>query len=150
MAAQNKMYHAVKGKGAFCNDQPISVSGISFGLRMLWPASTVSTMSRNFHGRTKLLSWLDQFWAVRSLGGCMDAMMLASGHAELWLEAHAKAVGSGAVEADSGGSRRALRNFDGGNSIYGGNGMAFVPGLEKSVKDTSGYKPEVVSHRAEP
>jgi hypothetical protein len=32
-----------------------------------------------------------------------------------------------------------VRNFDGGNSIYGGNAVAYVPALEKSVKDLMGW-----------
>ena len=97
-------------------------------------------MSRSFHGRTKLLPWLDQFWAVRSLGGCMDAMMVASGHAELWLEAHAKPWDLAAMKLILEEAGADFRNFDGGNSIYGGNGIAFVPGMESSVKNLLGFK----------
>jgi histidinol-phosphatase len=65
----------------------------------------------------------------------MDAMMLASGHAELWLEAHAKAWDLAALNLilEEAGAR--VRNFDGGNSIYGGNAIAYVPRLENAVRD---------------
>jgi histidinol-phosphatase len=137
MAAQNKMYHAVKGKGAFCNDQPISVSGIHSPSDALACVNGINNVTE-YPWANKLLPWLDQFWAVRSLGGCMDAMMLASGHAELWLEAHAKAWDLAPLKLILEESGARFCNFDGGSSIYGGNGMAFVPGLENAVKDLLG------------
>ena len=33
-----------------------------------------------------LLEWASKFWGVRSLGGCLDAMLVASGRAEVWIE----------------------------------------------------------------
>ena len=75
----------------------------------------------------------------------MDAMMLASGHAELWLEAHAKAWDLAPLKLilEEAGAR--FCNFDGGNSIYGGNGMAFVPGLAGAVKELAA----MTCHRTE-
>ena len=32
-----------------------------------------------------------------------------------------------------------VRNFDGGNSIYGGNAIAYVPPLENAVKELLGW-----------
>ena len=29
--------------------------------------------------KERLLEWMSQFWAVRSMGGCLDAMMVARG-----------------------------------------------------------------------
>jgi fructose-1,6-bisphosphatase/inositol monophosphatase family enzyme len=36
--------------------------------------------------RDHLLDWMERFWAVRGLGGAADAMMVASGQAEVWIE----------------------------------------------------------------
>jgi histidinol-phosphatase len=137
MAAQRRMYHAVKGEGAFCNDKAIVISGIDSPGNALACVNGVNNVIE-FPWSAKLLPWLDEFWAVRSLGGCLDAMMLASGHADLWLEAHAAAWDLAAVKLilEEAGAR--FRNFDGGNSIYGGNGIAYVPALEAKVKDLLG------------
>lgn len=134
MAAQKRMYHAVKGAGAFCNDRRISVSGIDGASNALACINGLNNVSE-FPWAPRLISWMDQFWAVRSVGGCMDAMLLASGHADLWLEAHAQAWDLAAIKLilEEAGAR--FQNFDGGNSIYGGNGMAYVPSLEMCVQD---------------
>jgi histidinol-phosphatase len=134
MPALRKMYHAVIGGGAFCNDQRVSVSGIDAPSNALACVNGLNNI-KEFNWSRKLLPWLDQFWAVRSLGGCMDAVMLASGRADLWLEAHAEAWDLAAIKLilEEAGAR--FRNFDGGNSIYGGNAIAYVPPLEAAVND---------------
>lgn len=134
MAAQRRMYHAVKGGGAFCNDQPISTSGIDGPSNALACINGLNNVTE-FSWSSRLLPWLDQFWAVRSVGGCMDAMLVASGQADLWLEAHAQAWDLAAIKLilEEAGAR--FCNFDGGSSIYGGNGMAYVTSLEPVVQD---------------
>jgi histidinol-phosphatase len=138
MPALKNMYHAVRGGGAFCNDRPISIAGIQEPSNALVCVNGLNNLG-GFPWASRLLPWLDQFWGVRSLGGCMDAMMLASGHADLWIEAHAQPWDLAAVNLilEEAGVR--VRNFDGGNSIYGGNAMAYVPALENAVKDLLGW-----------
>jgi histidinol-phosphatase len=137
MPAQNRMYHAVKGEGAFLNDKKISISGIDSASNALACINGLNNVVE-FPWCQSLLSWMDEFWAVRSVGGCMDAMLLASGHADLWLEAHAKAWDLAALKVilEEAGAR--FCNFDRGNSIYGGNGMAYVPALESKVTELLG------------
>ena len=89
MPLQNNMYHAVKRIGAFAMTRGSRCPVFRRLPEALACVNGINNVTE-FRWAAKLLSWLDQFWAVRSLGGCMDAMMLASGHAELWLEAHAK------------------------------------------------------------
>lgn len=138
MPALKNMYHAVRGGGAFCNDRPISTTSIDSPGNAMACVNGLNRMVE-FPWASRFIPWLDQFWAVRSFGGCMDAMMLASGHAELWLEAHAQAWDLAAVNLILEESGARVRNFDGGNSIYGGNAMAYVPALEPAVKDLLGW-----------
>ena len=138
MPALKNMYHAIKGQGAFCNDRRISIAGIDSPSNALACVNGLNNVAE-FPWASQLLSWMDQFWAVRSLGGCMDAMMLASGHADLWLEPHAQAWDLAAVNLILEESGARVRNFDGGNSIYGGNAIAFVPLLENAVKELLGF-----------
>ena len=37
-----------------------------------------------------LLTWVERFWAVRGLGGSVDAMLVALGKADVWIEPNAK------------------------------------------------------------
>jgi histidinol-phosphatase len=133
MPALKRMYHAVKSAGAFLNDGRISVSGIDSASNALACVNGLNNVTE-FPWASSFLSWMDEFWAVRSLGGCMDAMMLASGHADLWLEVHAKAWDLAALKVILEEAGAHFRNFDGNTSIYGGNGMAYVPALESKVK----------------
>ncbi|HYP07981.1 MAG TPA: inositol monophosphatase [Bryobacteraceae bacterium] len=138
MPALKNMYHAAVGRGAFRNDRRISIAGIDSASDALVCVNGLNNLSE-FFWAPRLVPWMDQFWAVRSLGGCMDAMMLASGHAELWLEAHAQPWDLAAVNLILQEAGARVRNFDGGNSIYGGNAIAYVPPLEGVVRDLLGW-----------
>jgi fructose-1,6-bisphosphatase/inositol monophosphatase family enzyme len=75
---------------------------------------------------------------VRSLGGCVDAMMVCSGYAEAWIELHAHPwdLAPLKVIGEEAGAR--FLNFDGGSTIYGGNVALFVPPLEPAIHSLIG------------
>lgn len=83
----------------------------------------------------KLLPWVKRFWAVRSLGGAMDAMLLAQGQADVWIEPNAQPWDLAPLKLlieEAGG---VMRSFEGENTIYAGNAYACVPGLESYVRE---------------
>ncbi|MDQ2945719.1 MAG: hypothetical protein M3Y27_07225 [Acidobacteriota bacterium] len=88
--------------------------------------------------RHQILDWIAPFWAVRSLGGAPDAMLIASGQAEVWIEPVAAAWDLAPLKIiiEEAGGR--FLNFDGRSSIYGGNCVACAPGLEAAVKSFLG------------
>jgi histidinol phosphatase-like enzyme (inositol monophosphatase family) len=137
LQAKGEQYSAVKGQGAWLNEKRIGISKISA------PDSALACINgmNNIVGlpfEQKLLGWLKQFWAVRSLGGCVDAMMLASGKAEIWLEPHAHAWDLAAIKLILEEAGAKFINFNGASDIRGGNGIAYVPSLEPAVKDLLG------------
>jgi len=71
---------------------------------------------------------------VRSLGGCMDAMAVASGRADAWIEVSAKEWDLAPLKiiAEESGAR--FFNFNGGTSIYGGNCVITIPALEDHIR----------------
>ena len=71
--------------------------------------------------RARLLDWMARFWAVRGLGGAADAMMVASGQAEVWIEPSASPWDFAPLKVilEEAGAR--YLNVDGGSSIYAGN-----------------------------
>ena len=83
----------------------------------------------------KLLPWVERFWAVRGLGGAVDAMLVAQGMADLWIEPNAKPWDFAALKiiVEEAGGRFA--SFAGENTIYGGNGYACTPALQPFVQD---------------
>jgi histidinol phosphatase-like enzyme (inositol monophosphatase family) len=132
--ARKQMFSALKGRGAWLNEKPIRISEINHVSEALLCVNGLNSMVRQtFSG--KIVDWMSQFWAVRSLGGALDAMMLCSGHAEVWIENTAKAWDLAALKiiAEESGAR--FLNFDGGSSIYGGNAMIFVPPLESAARE---------------
>jgi fructose-1,6-bisphosphatase/inositol monophosphatase family enzyme len=90
----------------------------------------------SFAGR--LLPWVARFWAVRSLGGAVDAMLLAQGKADVWIEPNAAPWDLAPLKllVEEAGGRFA--SFTGENTIYGGNAYACVPGLEPYVRELLG------------
>jgi histidinol-phosphatase len=124
----------VRGHGAYCNGERIGISAIRTASESLACLNGINSYTKlAFAGR--FLEWAKQFWAVRSMGGAYDAMLLASGHAELWIEPKPQAWDLAALQPilEEAGAR--VRNFDGGNSIYGGGTVAYVPALESTVNE---------------
>lgn len=137
MAAQRQMYSAIRDGGAYVNDKRIGVSRIDSPQTALACVNGFNRLNE-FTFAIPVLEWLEQFWAIRSLGGCMDAMMLATGNADLWIEPHAKAWDLAPLQViiEEAGGR--FMSFDGRPTIYGGNGVAYVPALEPAVMELFG------------
>jgi histidinol-phosphatase len=130
---QRLLLWAGKGQGAWSNGQRLFVADKTN------PSQAVLC----FNGFNKagvgqfapaLLQWVGKFWAVRGLGGSVDAMLLASGRADVWIEPNAQPWDLAALKIlveEAGG---VFGTFDGGTSIYGGNAWACVPGLAGYVR----------------
>src|SRR5207248_10104653 len=84
--------------------------------------------------RDNLLARLHEFWAVGSLGGAPDAMLVAAGQAEIWIEP------SGApwdlaplkIVLEEAGAR--FFAYDVERTIYAGHCIACAPGVEADVR----------------
>ncbi len=130
---QNLLLWSARGEGAWANGHRLQVSNKSD------PAESVLCFNGfNKIGITRfapgLVSWIERFWAVRSLGGAVDAMTLAQGQADVWIEPNAAPWDLAPLKLlieEAGGK---FASFDGEGTIYGGNAYACVPGLEKYVK----------------
>jgi histidinol-phosphatase len=133
LAAQDELYWAVRGAGAFVNDRRIGVSSIARRDRSVACLTAFENLIDSPLA-DRVLDYLSGFWAVRSLGGCQDAMLVASGRAEVWIELGAKAWDLAPLEviAEEAGAR--FFNFDGGRSVYGGNAVICAPFLEAELR----------------
>jgi len=133
LPALNQMYFAMRGGGAFCNDEPIHASKISDVSQAVLCVNGLNRVER-LPFSAGLLGWMNQFWAVRSMGGCLDAMMVSSGQAEVWLEIAGKPWDFAPLKiiAEEAGAK--FFNFDGGSSIYGGNCIVCAPGMEQMAR----------------
>jgi len=134
MAAQGELYWAVRGEGAFVNGKRVRVSTIDRRDRAIACLTAFDSIAASPFA-DRVLRHLAGYWAVRSMGGCQDAILVVSGRAEAWIEIAAKAwdLAPFKVLAEEAGAR--FFNFDGGSSIYGGNAVVCVPFLERELRE---------------
>jgi fructose-1,6-bisphosphatase/inositol monophosphatase family enzyme len=81
---------------------------------------------------------VQRFWAVRGLGGAVDAILLAQGKADVWVEPNAQPWDFAALKIlveEAGGH---FASFKGENTIYGGNAYACTPALEPYLREMLG------------
>ncbi|HTR38714.1 MAG TPA: inositol monophosphatase family protein [Bryobacteraceae bacterium] len=127
------LYTAARGAGAFRNGAKIRAS----------QKTALEESVLCFNGFNKIesapfrgpwLDWMARCWAMRGLGGAPDAMMVASGQADIWMEPSASPWDFAPLKIilEEAGAR--YFNLDGGASIYAGNCVACAPGLEQAVR----------------
>ena len=133
LPALGELYSATRRGGSYRNGAPIRISSISALQEAVFCLDAFNNIHRHPFG-SRLIPWISQFWAVRSFGGCLDAMCVAAGRAEVWIEGEAKPWDFAALKviAEEAGAR--FFNFDGGSSIYAGNGVITVPSLEVEIR----------------
>ena len=131
---QELLLSAGRGSGAWANGSRLRVSD-----RKRPEEAVLSFNGFNKVGVGKLaprlLPWVQRFWAVRSLGGSVDAMLLIQGRADVFIEPNAAPwdVAPLKLLVEEAGGRFA--SFSGENTIYGGNAYACVPALEPYVRE---------------
>ena len=134
MAGRREMYSAARGLGASMNGHPIGISAVS------QPAQAVALLDgwksfRAYPFSSNLLEWLEQFWNVRSFGGALNAALVASGYAEVWIEPKAKAWDLAPLKIILEEAGAVFQDLEGGKSIYAGNCAAFVPALADTLQE---------------
>ena len=132
LAPRGETFFATRGQGAFRDDTRIGISGVQTVSQAVLCINGLNGMAKQSFA-PGLIDWIARFWAVRSMGGCVDAMMLAAGQADFWIENTAKAWDLAPLKVIMQEAGAVFRNFDGSASIYGGNCLAFVPSLEEEA-----------------
>jgi len=133
MPALGELFSASRGGGAFVNGERMQPSSIATVAQAVLCFDSFSSAARQpFAGR--LLAWMEPFWGVRCMGGCMDALMVARGQAEIWIETGGKPWDFAPLKiiAEEAGAR--FFAFDGKPTIYGGNCVICTPAFEDTVR----------------
>lgn len=139
--ALGEMFSAAKGEGAFWDGRRMAISGIDKKSEALLCCNGFSYLNR-YPFAKDLVEWLSGFWTVRSMGGCLDAMLVASGRADAWLEAQAKPWDLAPLKIIAEEAGCVAFDFDGNDTIYGGNYVICVPGLVEEMKRFTGRRAE--------
>lgn len=134
LAEQEEMYFAARGAGAFLNGRPLRASAVACADQALLCINGLHKIG-DLPWAGRLIELMGRFWAVRSLGGCQDAMLVASGRAEAWIEPHAREWDLAPLKIIAEEAGAAFFNFDGGTSIRGGNCVLAAPGLAGLLRD---------------
>ena len=130
---QGRCFTATRGGGAYRDGSRIQVSSKASIEEAVLCFNDYNRLD-GLPFKERFPDWMRLFWAVRGLGGATDAMMVASGQAEVWIEARAAEWDFAPLKliVEEAGGR--FFNFDGGSSIRAGNGIACAPGLEGEVR----------------
>lgn len=133
VAALGETYWATLGGGAWLNGERLHAS------RAADPAAAVLALDAltgiaalPFAGR--MLDFMSRFWAVRAMGGCFDALMVARGRFDLWFCTSGKPWDFAALKviAQEAGAR--YFDFAGEDTIYGNSAVITAPGLEAVIR----------------
>lgn len=135
--ALDETYWASRGNGAFRNGERIHASSRSRPDESMMLVNGLALMKGTELGEylmPRLSDWMQNFWAVRSLGGSFDACLLASGRAEVWIEPKVAPWDLAAHKIILEESGCSFFNSRGKSDIYGGNAIACVPGIEGEIR----------------
>jgi fructose-1,6-bisphosphatase/inositol monophosphatase family enzyme len=133
LAPLGEPYSAAAGLGAYCNGARIHCSPPKPPDQAMLCLTGFDKVGQRSWGAC-LLPWISQFWSVRCMGGCVDAMCVAAGRAEVWISLEAKPwdLAPLRIIGEEAGAR--FFNLDGNSSIYGGDCVMSIPSLEDEVR----------------
>jgi histidinol phosphatase-like enzyme (inositol monophosphatase family) len=126
-------YSAAKGEGAWRDGTRIQCSKVQKKSDALLCCNGLGFIHR-FKFAPEFIDWISGFWTVRSMGGCLDAVMVAQGSADVWIEAQAAPwdIAPHKIIAEEAGL--VTFDFKGNDTIYGGTFVITVPALADEIK----------------
>ncbi len=124
---------ASRGGGAFRNDARLRVSSIHNLSQAVLSVNSLNHL-RNMPLGVGLMDWINGFWAFRCLGGTPDAIMVAAGEADVWIEPKVSPWDLAAAQVILEEAGAVFFTFSGARTIYEGNAIACTPGLEPDVR----------------
>jgi histidinol-phosphatase len=131
--ATGEMFSAARGEGAFWNRERVQASDVQHKAQALLCFNGLSYVYR-YPFAPDLVEWLSNFWTVRSMGGCLDAMLVATGRADAWIETQAKPWDLAPLQIIAEEAGCVTFDFEGKGTIYGGNFVISVPPLAEEIK----------------
>jgi histidinol-phosphatase len=124
---------ASRGGGAFRNDRRLRVSTIADPSLAVLSVNSLNRI-REMPFSRGLIDWASRFWACRCLGGTPDAMLVAGGEMDVWIEPKVREWDLAAVQVILEEAGAKFFSFRGARTIYDTNAIACTPGLEAEVR----------------
>lgn len=123
-----------RGGGSYRNDARLRVSSIARPEDAVMSFNSLNRI-RNEASRNKVGAYLSRFWALRCLGGTPDAMMVAEGQMDAWVEPKVAPWDMAAAQVILEEAGAVFFALSGKRSIYEGNCVGCAPGLEASLRE---------------
>jgi histidinol-phosphatase len=123
-----------RGGGAFRNGIRLRVSNIDKPEDAVISLNSLNRLKSDPY-RVLMTSYMTKFWAFRCLGGTPDAMMLAEGQMDAWVEPKVAPWDMAAPQVILEEAGAVFFAFNGKRSIYEGNCVGCTPGLEASMRE---------------
>lgn len=130
---------ASRGGGAFRNHTRLRVSNIADPRQAVLSVNSLNRISAMTF-TPGLIDWAAQFWAYRCLGGTPDAMMVAAGEADVWIEPKVAEWDLAAVQVILEEAGAVFFDLRGERTIYGSSAAACTPALEREVRKFLGVQ----------
>jgi histidinol-phosphatase len=124
---------ASRGEGAFRNGVRLQASKVAAISDAVLCPQSLNRLSGTPLGDA-LLDWAASAWSVRCLGGSADAMLVAAGEAEVWIEPQVAPWDLAAPQVILEEAGAAFFDFRGERTIRGGTAIGCAPGLTSEVK----------------
>lgn len=137
--ATGEMFKAAKGAGAWWDDKRMHISSVTEKSKAMLGVNGLSYLHR-YPFAPDFVNWISQFWTVRSSGGCLDAMMVASGRAEAWIEPQCQPWDLAPLRIIAEEAGCVTFDFTGKDTIYGGNFVITVPALADEIREFVGRR----------
>ncbi len=133
----DETYWAVRGGGAYLNDERLRVSDVdSLDACCFSPSGLQLAQARPHLAR--VMDLMQRSWSVRAHGGALDACLLAAGKVEIWFEPKVEVWDLAPLRLiieEAGGLFFAL---DGSRRIDRGSSIGCVPGVAAMVREALG------------
>ncbi|HLH38888.1 MAG TPA: inositol monophosphatase family protein [Bryobacteraceae bacterium] len=125
---------SARGCGAFRNGERLCVSSIADPSRAVLSVNALTRIQNQRFSRD-LIDFIGRFWSFRCLGGTPDAIMLAAGENDAWIEPMVSPWDLAAPQVILEEAGAKFFSFTGERTIYGGNAIACNPALETLLRE---------------
>jgi histidinol-phosphatase len=124
---------AARGAGAFRNDKRLRVSSIT---DLSQAVVTINALTRiqDLPWSSRLIDFTSRVWSFRCLGGAPDALMLAAGESDAWIEPKVHEWDLAAIQVILEEAGAKFFSFRGERTIYDTNAIACTPALEAELR----------------
>ena len=125
---------ASRGEGAYRNGVRMRSSGVTSMREAVLCPNGLNRAEGTAYGDA-VLTWAASAWSVRVLGGTPDAMMVAAGEADLWIEPQVAPWDLAAPQVILEEAGAAFFDFKGVRTIHRGTAVGCAKGLEAKVRE---------------